>query len=155
MPCQSYDTNWANDYDDRKLRELKKETDKLARIACAALSELEKEGKADFLILKNDELREWWTAHKEADRKEQARLAEIERKRLIKKEALARLSDEEKEVLGLTKTKKSVAKKKPDNAVEVTDFTRQVEKILHQKWANQFDVWEEDEYGHKEEGEDY
>lgn len=153
MPCQSYDTNWAETSNDRDIKRLKKEADKLARIACAALTELEKDGKADFLILKNDELREWWTAHKEADRKEQARLAEIERKRLIKEEALARLSDEEKEVLGLAKTKKPRAKK--NATIATADFTQQVEQILRQKWADQYDVWEVDEYGHKEQGEDY
>lgn len=103
MPCQSYETNWAHDYDDTKLRKLKAEADKLARIACKAMTELEKMGKEDFLLLRDNEIREWWEAHKEADRREQARLAEIERRERIKSEALARLSDEEQELLGLKK----------------------------------------------------
>ena len=109
MPCQSYESSWAGNSNDADVRRLKKEADKLARIACAALTELEKVGKAEFLVLKNDELREWWEAHKEADRREQARIAEIERQARVKQEALARLTDEEKELLGLAKPKKHKA----------------------------------------------
>lgn len=108
MPCMSYDTNWASSSSDSDIKRLKKEADKLARIACEALTELEKAGKADFLILKNDELREWWESHKEADRKEKARVAEKERRERVRQEALDRLTDEEKELLGL---KRPAAKK--------------------------------------------
>lgn len=103
MPCMSYDTNWANSSSDGDIRRLKKETDKLARIACKALQALEDMGKEDFLLLKDDEVRIWWTAHKEADRR--AREAE-ERKQALKAakaRALAKLSDEEKVLLGLKK----------------------------------------------------
>ena len=42
MPCQSYDSSWdSGDDDRRKIRELKKQADMLARIACKALNELE------------------------------------------------------------------------------------------------------------------
>ena len=108
MPCMSYDTNWANDSNDRDVKRLKAEADKLARIACAAMTELEKMGKEDFLILKNEEVGHWWAAHKEADRKERERVAEKARRERVKKEALDRLTDEEKELLGL---KKPVVKK--------------------------------------------
>ncbi len=101
MPCMSYDTNWAHDSNDRDVKRLKTEADKLARIACAALTALEEMGKEDFLLLKNDEVADWWAAHKEADRKEQARVAEQQRREAIKQEALNKLSDEEKELLGL------------------------------------------------------
>lgn len=106
MPCQSYESNWANDYSDEKIKKLKAECDKLARIACAAMTELEKQGREDFLVLKNEEVGHWWAAHKEADRKERERIAEIERKEQVKKDALARLTDEEKELLGLKKSVK-------------------------------------------------
>ena len=103
MPCMSYDTNWARSSDDRNVKLLKKEADKLARIACRALQALEDMGKEDFLLLKDDEIRVWWDQHIDADRA--AREAE-EAKRL-KKEAkerlLARLTDEEKVLLGLKK----------------------------------------------------
>jgi hypothetical protein len=65
-------------------------------------------GKEDFLILKNEEVGHWWAAHKEADRKERERVAELERRERLKKEALDRLTDEEKELLGL---KKPIVKK--------------------------------------------
>ena len=109
MPCQSYDSRWDDGSDARKIRELKKQCDMLARIACKALTELEKNEVEDLLILKDDEVRTWWKQHKEDDAREQARLAEIERKERIKAEALASLSDEAKELLGL---KKPAPKKK-------------------------------------------
>lgn len=110
MPCRDYvsdgDTGWNRE-------RYKEQCDKLARIACAAMTELEKVGKADFLVLKDDELRNWWEAHKEADRKERARIAEIERQERVKQEALDRLTDEEKELLGLVrpKQKKTIPRK--------------------------------------------
>lgn len=103
MPCMSYDTNWARSSSDRDVKALKKEADKLARIACKALEALEHMGKEDFLLLKDDEVRVWWTAHKEADLKareaEEARQAKIEAKARV----LAKLTDEEKVLLGLKK----------------------------------------------------
>ena len=45
MPCQSYESNWAHSSSDSDVRRLKKEADKLARIACKALTELIKHGK--------------------------------------------------------------------------------------------------------------
>ena len=106
MPCRDYvsdgDTGWNRE-------RYKQQCDKLARIACAAMTELEKVGKADFLVLKDDELRNWWEAHKEADRKERAHIAEIERQARVKQEALNRLTDEEKELLGLVRIKKKSA----------------------------------------------
>ena len=98
MPCMSYDDR--SDYSDR---EWKRKTDMLARIACKALDALEQTGKEDFLLLKDDEVRTWWAAHKEADRR--ARAAE-EAKRVkaeARARALAKLSDEEKVLLGLKK----------------------------------------------------
>lgn len=102
MPCQSYDSSWDQHDNDRdKIRELKKQADMLARIACKALTALEEAEKEDFLLLKDDEVRVWWKQHKEDDAREKARVAEKERRERIKKEALARLSAEEKELLGL------------------------------------------------------
>jgi len=100
----SYDDGWRKyPSDERKIKELKAQADKLARIACKALGALETMGKEDFLLLKDDEVRTWWAEHKEADRR--AREAE-ERKQALKAakaRALAKLSDEEKVLLGLKK----------------------------------------------------
>lgn len=59
MPCQSYEDrpNW----DEERLR---KQNDKLARIACKALTLLEELGKEDFLLIKDKEVRDWWEQHK-------------------------------------------------------------------------------------------
>ena len=103
MPCRDYESDdW--DYDNsREVAKLKKQVDRLARIACKAMDELVKSGYADFLLLKDDEVREWWEAHQEADRKAKEAEAEKRRKDKIKKDALAKLSDEEKKVLGIKK----------------------------------------------------
>lgn len=103
MPCMSYSSNWAKNSNDRDIQALKQEADKLARIACKALQALEDMGKEDFILLKDDEVREWWQQHQEADRR--ARAAE-EAKRLKKEaraRAIAKLTDEEKALLGLKK----------------------------------------------------
>jgi hypothetical protein len=97
----SYESNWASDSNDRDIKRLKSEADKLARIACKAMTELVKSGHADFLILKDDEVREWWDKHQEDDRKAQEAKAERARKAKLKKDALAKLSDEEKKILGI------------------------------------------------------
>ena len=92
MPC-SDGGGYHRDNRDRE--------DMLARIACAALTELERLEQEDFLLLSNDEVREWWAEHKEFDRirREHERLlAEALNK---KKSALAKLTDEEKDILGL------------------------------------------------------
>jgi hypothetical protein len=104
-----YDTRWTGDWNRRERdeanKEIKQHTDKLARIACKAMTELVKSGHADFLILKDDEVREWWEKHQEDDRKAQEAKAEKERRAKVRKEALAKLSDEEKKLLGIKTTK--------------------------------------------------
>jgi hypothetical protein len=107
MPCMSYDTQWASGSSDSDVKRLKKEADKLARIACRALQELENNGIEDMLLLKDDETREWWLKHKEADRKAREKREAKERRERVKAEALAKLSQEEREVLGIASTKKS------------------------------------------------
>ena len=103
MPCMSYDTNWAKSSNDRDIKRLKAEADKLARIACKALQALEAMGKEDFLLLKDDEVRLWWAEHKEADRAAREAEEEKQRRKEAKERVLARLTDEEKILLGLKK----------------------------------------------------
>lgn len=98
MPCMSYD-----DQPDYSVREWKNKTDKLARIACKAMEELVKSGKADFLLIADDEVREWWNTHQEADRKAREAREKKEREERIRKEALAKLTPEEKKILGIKK----------------------------------------------------
>jgi len=108
MPCRSYEDDYrsGSPTDSWQYKELKANNDKLARIACKALTELENNSIEDLLLLKDDEVRTWWAAHKEADRK--AREKEESKKQYLKlrRSALKKLSDEEKIALGLKKLSK-------------------------------------------------
>ncbi len=88
-----YDSKWE-DYKSRSasdlLDEVTEERDMFQDIAYAAMKALDEDGRADFLLLKNAKVREWWTAIKEEERKQQ-----------VIKDALAKLNDEEKQLLGL------------------------------------------------------
>ena len=107
MPCKSYEDDYRSGEppDSWQYRELKLKAnnDKLARIACKAMTELERNSIGDFLLLKDDEVRTWWLAHKEADRKAQEAAAEKARVAKVKRDALKKLTDEEKKVLGIKK----------------------------------------------------
>ena len=93
MPCRDYESDYSSSWDRERY---KAQADKLARIACAAMEELVRQGKEDFLVLKNPEVAEWWTAHVKADRAEKARVAEQERRERVKREALNRLTTRKK-----------------------------------------------------------
>lgn len=104
MPCRDYySDSWTSSRSDASEKRLKAQADKLARIACKALQALQDMGKEDFLLLKDDEVREWWQQHQEADRK--AREAEElkQRRKEAKARAMSKLTDEEKVLLGLKK----------------------------------------------------
>jgi hypothetical protein len=103
MPCQSYSSSWANTSNDGDVRRLKKEADKLARIACKALTALQENNQEDFLLLKDDEVRTWWLQHQEDDRKAREEAEAKARRAEAKAQALAKLTDAEKVLLGLKK----------------------------------------------------
>ncbi len=110
MPCRDYESDrYESPTDSWQYKEMKDQANRLARIACKAMTALEVDGHADLLLLADDEVREWWEKHKEADRKAQLAREEKARKERIRREALARLSEEEKAALGLLKTKKKVS----------------------------------------------
>lgn len=108
MPCRSYEDVDSGYENTHAIVRLKEQNDRLARIACKAMTELAKDGRADFLLLADDEVREWWAAHLEADRKAQE---ELKRKREAaakkaadtkkRKELIARLTEEERRLLGV------------------------------------------------------
>lgn len=98
MPCMSYDDR--PDYSDR---EWKNKTDKLARIACKAMEALERDGRADLLLLKDDEVREWWIAHQEADRRAREAAEAKKAKADARARALAKLTEEDRVALGIKK----------------------------------------------------
>lgn len=129
MPCRDYESDsWGSGSADRA--KLKAQADKMARIACKAMAALEENGIEDFLVLKDEEVREWWAQHKEADRREQARIAEKERRERVKAEALAKLSSEERELLGLAPKVKS-SKVKTARAGRVVPMDEVIEEIAY------------------------
>ena len=71
MPCLSYDTQWVHD-ETRAIRRtaevmaLKNECDRLARIACRAITALE-QFDPELKTFKDKESRKWWSDHKKAD----------------------------------------------------------------------------------------
>ena len=80
---------------------LKRQCDRLAAFAHVALETLEANGQADFLLLKHDELRDWWAQRKHHIAvAEQARLEKLRRAEL-KAQALLKLTAEEREILGI------------------------------------------------------
>ena len=121
MPCLSYETEWVHDLSraSRKTNEviaLKNECDRLARIACKAITQLE-QLDPELKTFKDTESRKWWAAHKKADaariakeEKENAKKLEQER---LRKEALAKLTPEEIEAIGLNKSKAKKAEPEP------------------------------------------
>jgi hypothetical protein len=111
MPCQSYESNWASDSNDYEVRKIKREADRLARIACRAMEALTEAGQADFLLLKDDETREWWTAHQEADRRAREQAEAKLRREELKAAALAKLTQEEREALGIRVVKRFFRKR--------------------------------------------
>lgn len=59
-------------------------------------------GGADFLLLKDDEIRNWWGGvvnQREAVRRQQE---ELQRREQLRAQALSKLTDEERNALGLT-----------------------------------------------------
>lgn len=104
MPCRDYTSDdYINSRSDANERRLKAQADKLARIACKAMEALVKDGRGDFLLLKDDEVRTWWQEHQRADAEAKAAAEEKLRRKRLKEEAMAKLSDDELIILGLKK----------------------------------------------------
>jgi len=104
MPCRDYTSDdYINSRSDANERRLKAQADKLARIACKAMEALIKDGRGDFLLLKDDEVRTWWQEHQRADAEAKAAAEEKLRRKKLKEEAMAKLSDDELIILGLKK----------------------------------------------------
>lgn len=129
MPC--YDGG-RDDYNDSEVRSLRARCDLLARVACRALTELEDNGIADMLLLRDDETRDFWVKHKEFDAKRKAAEAEKRRKAKIKKEALAKLTPEEQEALGIkVKTPASRPARSTAAGFRVDDMIAEMARTLN------------------------
>jgi hypothetical protein len=97
MPCRDYSDDYRVVDNTQTYKAMR---DKLARIACKAMTQLEKVDPENKLF-KNAEAKEWWAQHKIAD----AKAAEERRKaadaKKAKAAALAKLTDADKKALGL------------------------------------------------------
>lgn len=99
MPCSDYETNTRVEY--RENPEIKYRLDKVTRLLCGLCRKLEGHELFKHILKDNKELNTWWIEHQEQDRKEAIRLAEIKRKKILKKNALAKLTPEERKLLNL------------------------------------------------------
>jgi hypothetical protein len=122
------------------MQQMKARNDLLARVACRALTELEDNGIADMLLLRDDETREFWIKHKEFDRKRRA--AEEKKLRLeeLKKAALAKLSNEEREALGIKAAPRTRKKISPATALPVkatkAAIIKDMQEIMNKAYEN-------------------
>lgn len=104
MPCRDdRDDAWV-------IRDYAERNDKLARINCTLLRELETldDGTVEAIILKDPEVGTWWREHKEFDRRriaaeEKERKAAEEKARLlkIKEDLMRQLTSDQKKALGI------------------------------------------------------
>ena len=96
MPCK--DDGWEQE-ENQNIRD---RFDKMTRIACKALTHIEESGDGlEILILRDPEIAEWWSKHKELDRKRKEQLRREQEIESIRQGALSKLSPEEKKVLGI------------------------------------------------------
>jgi hypothetical protein len=122
------------------MQQMKARNDLLARVACRALTELEDNGIADMLLLRDDETREFWIKHKEFDRKRRA--AEEKKLRLeeLKKAALAKLSNDEREALGIKAAPRTRKKISPATALPVkatkAAIIKDMQEIMNKAYEN-------------------
>jgi len=114
MPCRDY--GYEEDGIARS-QETQNKIDMLSRIACRALYLLEsidsklesidpksvdKDVKLEISqVLRDPEVKHWWPEHKLADMMEQEKIRKKNEVAKLKKTALSKLSEEEKEALGL------------------------------------------------------
>ena len=104
MPCRDYESDsYSSPTDSWQYREMKNRADLLARIACAAMTELENNSISEVLLLKNNEVREWWGQHKESDRLAREKEERKQQKARLRRQALRKLTEEEKIALGIKK----------------------------------------------------
>jgi hypothetical protein len=136
MPCRDYESDsYSSPTDSWQYRDLKERADMLARIACKAMTELENNKIEDLLLLRDDEVREWWAKHKEADRKAREKEQRKQERIRLRRAALRKLSEEEKIALGLKKSKDK------DIEEDVTqDLLAVADKILKRKAKEEWQI---------------
>ncbi len=101
MPCRDYNEGFS--YESPKTQE---KLDKVTRLLCGLCRKIEKSKNIQVKALlystsADEELGEWWKEHQEQDRKRLKAEQEQERKKNLKKNALLKLTTEERKVLGI------------------------------------------------------
>lgn len=107
MPCRDYESDdYASRIQTGTAMLLKRQADRLARIACTAMKAYEAGLSLDEL-LKDKEVADWWEEHKKADAKEALKIVKDKEKKLelakLKRAAASKLTDEELAAFGLAK----------------------------------------------------
>jgi hypothetical protein len=92
MPCR--DDQWEYQKD----KENRERSDMIARIACKVLEAYEKQGFSAGMLLDTKE-HNWWLAHKKADEARIQKEQESERIEKIRRNALSKLTLEERKAL--------------------------------------------------------
>lgn len=95
--------DWDSSVSNWSSYSLKQRCDTLAGYAYVALKQLEDEGRTDFLFLKHDNMRNWYTGYKDELAKREEAVRVKARKAEIKAQALLKLTEEEKQALGIKK----------------------------------------------------
>jgi hypothetical protein len=99
------------------------------------MTELENNKIEDLLSLRDDEVREWWAKHKEADRKAREKEERKQERLRLRRAALRKLTAEEKVALGLKKSKDQ------DIEEDVTqDLLAVADKILKRKAKEEWQI---------------
>lgn len=95
MPCRDYDDGLST----YQIQQIKIDT--LTRMLCETLTHVDESGYKTILNKRSKEVTQWWNEHQERDRKRRiAEGAELRRKS-DKKAALAKLTPQERKLLGL------------------------------------------------------
>jgi hypothetical protein len=100
MPCQDYGRPSYIDNPETKQR-----LDHVTRLLCEVMTKIDREYNDQLFFHAVDGLEQWWTEHQEQDRKRKDRedqeKAAFQRQQALKAGALAKLTPEERKVLGL------------------------------------------------------
>ena len=82
---------------------LRKQCDRLSAYAHVAIQALVDAGQEDFVFLKYDGMREWWQGRLEAVCQHEQSMLAKQQKLELRERALAKLTQEEREALGVRK----------------------------------------------------
>lgn len=95
MPCRDYDDG-PSTYTIQQDK-----IDKLTRMLCETLTHVDESGYNTILNKRSKEVAQWWSEHQELDRALRAAEATALRRKADKKAALAKLTPQERKLLGL------------------------------------------------------